>query len=173
MRVVFPTTLLIGRVQMLACKLVGALLVLLSGGIVAWNAARHERVRLQVHDALISLLFFIKGRIDCYAMPADQILREMDKGILADCRCPGQVASIDELLIYVKHYLDPETYRVLQSFGAGLGGGFRDEQIKRCDYYIELLREKRMQLEAELAARVKTNGAIWILCAAGAVILLW
>jgi hypothetical protein len=83
------------------------------------------------------------------------------------------VDSIEALLPHVKSYLDPETYRVLQSFGAGLGSGFRDEQIKRCDYYIELLREKRTQLESELPARVKTNGAIWMLCAAGAVILLW
>ncbi len=158
---------------MLAFKLIGALLVLASGTGLAVGAARYERTRLQVHDALISLLFFIKGRIDCYAMPVEQIMLGMDKGILADCRCPGQVDSIEALLPHVKVYLDPETYRVLQSFGAGLGGGFRDEQIKRCDYYIELLREKRMQLENELPARAKTNGAIWILCAAGAVILLW
>lgn len=158
---------------MLACKIAGALLVLASGICLAVGASRFERSRLQVHDGLISLLFFIKGRIDCYAMPADQILLEMDKGILADCKCPGQVESIEALLPHVKPYLDPETYRVLQSFGQGLGGGFRDEQIKRCDYYIELLRQKRMQLESELPARVRTNGMIWILCAVGAVILLW
>lgn len=158
---------------MLAIKLAGALLVLASGIGFAIGAARYERTRLQVHDALISLIFFIKGRIDCYAMPVEQIMLEMDKGILADCRCPGQVESIEALLPHVRSYLDPETYRVLQSFGAGLGGGFRDEQIKRCDYYIELLREKRMQLESELPARARMNGVIWILCAAGAVILLW
>lgn len=158
---------------MLAFKIAGALLILASGTGLAIGAARYERARLQVHDALISLIFHVKGRIDCYAMPAEQIFLEMDKGILADCRCPGQIDSVEALLPYVKGYLDPETYRLLQSFGAGLGGGFRDEQIKRCDYYIELLRQKRMQLEATLAARVKTNGAIWILCAAGAVILLW
>ena len=158
---------------MLAFKIVGALLVLASGAGRALGAARYERARLRVHDALISMIFYIKGRIDCYAMPVEQIMRTMDKSILADCRCPGQVDSIDALLPHVKSYLDPETYRVLQSFGAGLGGGFRDEQIKRCDYYMELLREKRMQLESELPARAKTNGVIWILCALGAVILLW
>ena len=158
---------------MLAFKLVGAALVLASGTGLAVGAARFERVRLQVHDALISLLFFIKGRIDCYAMPAEQIMLEMDKSILADCRCPGQVDSIRALLPHVQSYLDPETYRVLQSFGEGLGSGFREEQIKRCEYYIELLRDKRLQLEAQRAARAKTNGAIWILCALGAVILLW
>ena len=158
---------------MLAFKLIGALFLLASGVGLAVGAARVERARLQVHDGLISLIFFVKGRIDCYAMPAEQILLEMDKGILADCRCPGQVDSIEALLPHVKSYLDPETYRVLQSFGQGLGSGFRDEQIKRCDYYIELLRQKRMQLESELPARARTNGMIWILCAVGAVILLW
>lgn len=158
---------------MLVCKMMGALLVLASGTGLALGAARYERARLRVHDALISMIFYIKGRIDCYAMPVEQIMRTMDKSILADCRCPGQVDSIEALLPHVKSYLDPETYRVLQSFGAGWGSGFRDEQIKRCDYYIELLREKRTQLESELPARVKTNGAIWMLCAAGAVILLW
>ena len=158
---------------MLVFKIAGALLVLACGAGFALGAARYERARLQVHDGLISLLFFIKGRIDCYAMPAEQILLEMDQGILADCKCPGQIDSIEALLPHVKSYLDAETYRVLQAFGQGLGGGFRDEQIKRCDYYIELLRQKRMQLESELPARVRTNGMIWILCAVGAVILLW
>ena len=158
---------------MLAFKIAGAVLTLASGTGLAVGAVRYERARLQVHDALISLIFYIKGRIDCYAMPVEQIMLGMDKSILADCRCPGQVESIEALLPHVKPYLDAETFRVLQSFGAGLGGGFRDEQIKRCDYYIELLREKRMQLESELPARARTNGVIWILCAAGAVILLW
>ena len=158
---------------MLVFKVAGALLVLASGAGLAVGAVRYERARLQVHDALISLIFFIKGRIDCYAMPVEQIMLEMDKSILADCRCPGQVESVEALLPHVKPYLDPETFRVLQSFGAGLGGGFREEQIKRCDYYMELLREKRMQLEAELPKRARTNGVIWMLCAAGAVILLW
>lgn len=158
---------------MLACKIIGALLVLASGTGLAVGAARYERVRLQVHDALISMLFYIKGRIDCYAMPVEQIMLGMDKSILAECRCPGQVESVEALLPHVKSYLDPETYRVLQSFGAGLGSGFRDEQIKRCDYYMEILREKRMQLEVGVSARARTNGVIWILCALGAVILLW
>lgn len=158
---------------MLAFKIAGALLVLASGTGLAVGAVRYERVRLQVHDALISLIFFIKGRIDCYAMPVEQIMLTMDKSILADCRCPGQVESIEALLPHVQSYLDPETYRVLQSFGEGLGSGFRDEQLKRCDYYMELLRQKRMQLEESLGARVRTNGVIWILCALGAVILLW
>lgn len=158
---------------MLAFKIAGALLVLASGTGLAVGAVRYERVRLQVHDALISLIFFIKGRIDCYAMPVEKIMLTMDKSILADCRCPGQVESIEALLPHVQSYLDPETYRVLQSFGEGLGSGFRDEQLKRCDYYMELLRQKRMQLEESLGARVRTNGVIWILCALGAVILLW
>ena len=158
---------------MLACKIAGAILLLASGTGLALGASRFARNRLLVYDGLISLLFFIKGRIDCYAMPVQEILRTMDKGILADCRCPGEIDSIDELLLHVKPYISPETFRVLRTFGQGLGGGFRDEQIKWCDYYIELLRQERMQLEGELPVRAKTNGMIWILCAVGAVILLW
>lgn len=158
---------------MLAFKITGAVLLIASGIGIAIGASRFERKRLQVYDGLISLIFHVKGRIDCYAMPVEEIMRTMDKGILADCRCPGQISSIDQLLVHVQPYVTPETLRILQAFGAGLGGGFRDEQIKRCDYYIELLRTSRMQLEAELPARAKTNGMIWILCALGAVILLW
>ncbi len=158
---------------MLVFKIAGALFLIASGIGVAIGATRFERCRLQVYDGLISLIFHIKGRIDCYAMPVEEILRTMDKGILADCRCPGEITSIDELLPHVRPYVTPETLRVLQAFGQGLGGGFRDEQIKRCDYYIELLRSTRMQLEADLPTRAKTNGMIWILCAVGAVILLW
>lgn len=158
---------------MLVFKIAGTLFVLASGACLALGAARFERCRLQVYDGLISLIFFIKGRIDCYAMPVDEIMRTMDKGILADCRCPGQVESVEQLLLHAQPYLTAQTRRVLQGFAQGLGGGFRDEQIKRCDYYIELLRAERMQLETEVPARARASGALWILCAVGAVILLW
>lgn len=158
---------------MLIFKIAGAVLLLASGIGVSIAAARYERCRLQVYDGLISLIFHIKGRIDCYAMPIEEIMRTMDKSILADCRCPGEIGSIEGLLPHVRPYVMPQTLRVLRAFGQGLGTGFRDEQIKRCDYYIELLQNTRMQLEAELPARAKTNGMIWILCAVGAVILLW
>lgn len=158
---------------MLACKLAGAILLLASGTGLALGASRFSRNRLSVYDGLISLIFFIKGRIDCYAMPVQEILGTMDKGILADCRCPGEIGSIDELLMHVRPYVTPQTLRVLRTFGQGLGSGFRDEQLRRCDYYIELLRQERMQMESELPMRARTNGMIWILCAVGAVILLW
>ena len=158
---------------MLVFKIVGSLFLIASGIGVAIGAARYERCRLQVYDGLISLIFHIKGRIDCYAMPVEEILRTMDKGILADCRCPGEITSIEQLLPHVRPYVTPETLRVLQAFGQGLGGGFRDEQIKRCDYYLAALESLRDRHTLQLPARLRARAALCICGAFGLAILLW
>ena len=59
---------------MIAYKIIGGLLILGTGGYIALAVNRFERRRLRVLDAYISLLYYIKGQIDCYALPVGDIL---------------------------------------------------------------------------------------------------
>ena len=60
------------------CKLVGSLILLFAGGYVSVAITRFERRRLRVLDGYISLIYYIKGQIDCYAMPLPAIMASAD-----------------------------------------------------------------------------------------------
>ena len=55
-------------------KLLGTLILLGAGGYVSLAMNRFERRRLSVLDGYLSLIQYIKGQIDCYAMPLTDIL---------------------------------------------------------------------------------------------------
>ena len=67
------------------CKLVGSLILLFAGGYVSVAITRFERRRLRVLDGYISLIYYIKGQIDCYAMPLPAIMASADPAVLAAC----------------------------------------------------------------------------------------
>ena len=60
------------------CKILGSFFLLCAGGYAAVAVTRFEHRRLRVLDGYISLLYYIKGQIDCYAMPMPDILAKAD-----------------------------------------------------------------------------------------------
>ena len=165
-------------------KIFGGVLLLLAGCYIALMVVRFEKRRLRVMDGYISLLFYIKGQIDCYATPVSDILKGVDPYIIADClgisthnvnQNSIQVSNIGlyDLLSESGSYLEPETRRLLGSFTNELGGCFREEQLRRCDYYIEALTEERSKLNESVPVRMRVNSILCVCCAIGAAVLLW
>ena len=149
------------------------------------SVSRFERRRLRVLDGYISLLYYIKGQIDCYAMPLADILARADPALIAACLgvetgqlspSPGIRAGGDALPALLREsrlYLDPECERLLTTFAGELGTTYRAEQVSRCSYYIEALTRERGRLADTLPARLRTCGTLCICCAVAAAVLLW
>ncbi len=170
-------------------KILGGLILLVAGGYVSIAIGRFERRRLQVLDGYISLIYYIKGQIDCYAMPLADILAHADPTVLAACmgmddaqggRAPlvlsAMAAEEAPLPAMVKEshiYLEPESERLLTTFVGELGHTFRSEQVARCDHYIHALSEERRRLYDTLPARVRVGSVLCLCCAIGAAVLLW
>ena len=166
-------------------KLLGALLLLLSGGYVSLEVGRYERRRLRVLDGYVALIVYIKGQIDCYAMPLNDILARADPLLLADCMgaegpAPFAFTELAEgegilqaLLAESRPYLDPESERLLTGFVGELGTSFRAQQVARCAYYQEALTEERRKLYEALPARRRICGTLCLCCALGAAVLFW
>lgn len=164
-------------------KLLGSLLLIGAGGYVALALARYERKRVSVLDGYLSLLHFIRGQIDCFAMPIGQILADADPTILAACRGQGYAASasgagrsvpsLPLLLRESRGYLGPESERLLAGFAHELGHTHREEQVRRCDYYLSALGEQRARLADTLSARIRTGGALCLSFALAVAVLLW
>ena len=166
-------------------KIIGTIFLMLTGGYVSLSISRFERRRLEVLDAYISLIYYIKGQIDCYAMPLGDILACADPTLIAAClgvdiRGRGQIppekmaaVPLPELLQESRLYLDPESERLLTTFTGELGTVHRAEQVARCDYYIEALTRERNKLADALPARLRTSGTLAVCCAIAMSLLLW
>ena len=151
-------------------KLIGSLLIALAGMSLAAAYCRFEKKKLNVLDGFISLLFYIKGQIDCYSLPLDKILSSVSEDILQSCNCREKPDSIEQMIKNSKIYLEDESMRLLNAFSAEFGSTYK---LKRCDYYIQALSEQRRRLSDDLPAKSKIGSALCICSSLGIMIILW
>lgn len=165
-------------------KVIGCIILLGAGGYISVAVTRFERRRLRVLDGYISLIYYIKGQIDCYAMPIADIFARADPVLIATCLglepdtpfyagIPSDGRPLSAMVRESRLYLEPESERLLTTFTGELGSTYRTEQVARCDYYIEALTEERKKLNDTLPARLRTCTVLCLCCALGAAVLLW
>ena len=154
-------------------KLLGALLVLSVGVFQAFVSVQYEKKRLTVVDGWIDLILYIRGQIDCYLMPLDDILSNGDRALFEACMSPSNAADLPAILEASGIYLDGEAKHTLESFVREIGTGYRDEQIKRCDFFISSLRVQREKIAAALPIRTRLCATLCICLSLATAILLW
>lgn len=162
-------------------KVIGCIVLLIAGGYVSLAVVRFERRRLRVLDGYISLIYYIKGQIDCYAMPLVEILAHADPTLIAASLGLESASTLPALppaplptmVQESRLYLEPESERLLTTFTGELGSALRGEQVARCEYYIQALTEERKKLSDTLPARLRVSCVLCMCCATLAAILLW
>lgn len=154
-------------------KILGAVLVLCVTALSAYRTTRLERARLATLDAWLSLLYFVRGQIDCFARPLDEILLYADKSVLEALGCCTAVPHLSTLLESSRERLDSETLHILKDLLGELGSTYREEQVRRCDYYLKLLQAQRERISAQLPARIKLCVTLHLCLALGAAVVLW
>ncbi len=158
----------------MAYKIIGALILFLSG---LWGArllnARAEAV-LRQSEAILSLLRVVKLRVDCYAEALPEILSSISPEILRDCgyRADGAPRDFDQLLIGCA-VLDEESVSALREFASEFGRGYRDEQVRACSYTISRVEARRETLAVALPMEKKRNITLCLTLGLGAAILLF
>ncbi len=154
-------------------KFIGSALLALSGACASVSLCRYCHRRLEAIEGFIALIFYIKGQVECYARPICEIMATLSPEILRDCGCPTGASSLEELISESKIYLDRESYRLLSAFAQEFGTVFREEQSKRCDYYIALLGERRALISSRLLPEMRAGSAVVLCASLCLVILLW
>lgn len=155
-------------IKLLGCMLLGG-----TGVILAISICRYFRRRLDTLDGFISFIQYIKGQVECYARPIGDIMTSLPPEILTDCNCPMGASSIEELIEESRIYLDRDTLRQVNAFATEFGSIFREEQTKRCDHYLSVLRERRAQLADKLIGEIRSACALSIGLSMCLMILLW
>ncbi|MBQ8432213.1 MAG: hypothetical protein IJX28_04950 [Clostridia bacterium] len=153
-------------------KLLGSLLLLVAGLGLAHMERLRGKHRLAVLDAWIALLLFIRNQIDCYLRPLEEILSHPHAPSLpygSRPAAPTLAAWIDASL----PDLEPEAQRLLKALAEELGGSYRTEQLRRCDYYLSALQGLRAKQAEGLSARARATTALCICSALGVAVLLW
>ena len=158
---------------MIGTKLVGTLVLLTVGGSFAHLSAKSERRRLSVLDAWIELLLTVRNEIDCYLRPIDEILHGCDPRLRRACTAGEDGESLAALLRSASAYTDDETRRLLEKFSREVGSTYREEELRRCEFYIHALQARRDALATALPLRIKLAVTLSLSAALGTVILLW
>lgn len=154
-------------------KFLGALLILAVGVFAAFVSVQYEKKRLSVVDGWIDLILYIRSQIDCYLMPLDDILSGGDRALFEACMSPSNAADLPAILEASGIYLDGDGKRLIESFVREIGAGYREEQIKRCDFFISSLRTQRERIAAQLPLRTRLCATLCICIALATAILLW
>ncbi len=158
---------------MMTIKLLGSLFFGISGVIMAIAYSRFQTKKLTTIDGFISLLFYIKGQIDCFLRPRSDILSTLPAEVFCACNCPHGAETLEEMVDASRIYLDEESLRLVSSFASEFGSTFRDEQLRRCDYYISALSEERKRVFSSVNSKSRAGSALWICACIGIIILLW
>ena len=158
---------------MITWKLLGVLLLLGTGVLSSKTLSYYERKRVAILDGWLDLIYHIRTQIDCYLTPVEQIFAEASPALLRACMGDRNVKNPTQLLKCSRLYLNEESANLLEAFGREIGCCYREEQVKRCDYYLSALRNQRDQQSAKLPARLRAHGALCLCGAFGLAILLW
>ena len=151
----------------------GAILVVLCGAAGAFVLNSGASSALKQTESFIGWIRFIKTQIECFSMPISEILRICPSDVSDGCGYTCSIAA-ENAADFIKkcRICDLETKRQLDRFCAGIGKGYREEQTAFCDYYIELLENRRKMLSDQLPTRKKLNSVLCLSSALAVVILL-
>ena len=154
-------------------RIVGALLLGLSGFACAYTMNSSADISFKQLEGLIAFMRFIRIQIECFSLPASEIICRCDRELLTECGYGGDgaIKNFEELFdrISIK---DEIVRKLMRDFSKGFGKGYREEQLKECDYYIDRLCEQRERVARDLPKRKKVNSTLCISSALALIILL-
>jgi hypothetical protein len=133
------------------------------------SAARLTLARI---EGVLMLVRHIRSEIECFSMPLPSAFARCPHAVYEKCGYTRQSppSSFSELIDGCAQ-LDGECLSILVRLADGLGKGYKDDQLALCDYYLELLEDRRAVLGSQLPMKMKRNGAL-CLCGALAVVIL-
>lgn len=156
-------------------RIAGAAVLVFSGFLCSHIMNSALSKKFEQIEALIMLMRFIKIQIECFGLPASEIIERCDKNMLFLCgmRDGENIPNNFEQFFKYCDVRDKETKDILLAFASGFGKGYRAEQIKECDYYLELLCDRRERIYDELPKQKKINSTLCVSSVLAVVILLF
>ena len=157
-------------------KLIGGILLVLSGVIGAEVLNARAAVALDRVDGWISFLRYARRMVECYALPEEAILSRAEGTMLTACGYSGDMPPRDFRTMIAACAdggdLTESARAALCRFVSAYGQGYRDEQMRICDDTLLALGEERELLSSALPAQRQKNTTFAVAGAIGLAILL-
>ena len=136
-------------------KTLGLLFILGSGILTSVMLTRFEQKRCRQAEGFLALLRHVRLQIDCFGTPIAGILASLDDQFYAVLGTPCAPADLNALLAQTPLLVDREYAQLLWDFAACLGTGYREEELRYCDYYLARLAPLAQKTRDELQKRTR------------------
>ena len=153
-------------------KIIGVLIIIFSSLVIAFElSVRVDKVARNV-SSLRALLEYTKNMIECYSLPASEILRRSDEHLLLDCGYRKNSPARDFYeLICNSDIPDAEAKDILSAFARDFGKSYRADELSRCALYLDKIRSREQKLIKESAKKKRLIFTVAI-CSSLAVVIL-
>ncbi len=157
---------------MLFTKGLGIALLAACGVFCGILMAIFERKRCLQAEGFLDLVRNIRLQIDCFGTPVARILSSLDKKLYVALGAPCDCNDLDELLCKTVLLVDTEYVKLLRDFATSLGTGYREEELRYCDYYLARLEPLAQKTREELEKRTRLALLVPPALAAALILLL-
>lgn len=158
---------------MLFTKGLGITLLLLCGVLCGVLLVRFERARCLQAEGFVDLIRHVRLQIDCFGTPVSGILATLDESLYVTLGAPRGCADLEALLTGTLLLVDRDFGKLLRDFAASLGTGYREEELRYCDYYLERLAPLAQRMRDELEKRMRLALVLPLALSAALILLLW
>lgn len=153
-------------------KIIGSLIIIFSSVMIANSMNKKIDRSISSVSALRALFEHTKNMIECYSLPASEILRRLESsclfalGYLKD-ELPRDFFELE------KHSQieDTEAREMLVAFSKDFGKSYRADELLRCSLFVERARAREQKLIKDAIKRKKVNLTVAI-CSALSIIIL-
>ena len=153
-------------------KIMGVLIIVFSAIMIALNLSQKTDATAKSVSALRCILEHAKNMIDCYSLPASEILCGLDFSLFSSCGYSKNTHPLSfEEFVKNANILDKEADELMRAFAEGFGKGYRRDELLRCSSYLEKMRSREQKLIKE-AAKKKNMIFTVAICASLAVVIL-
>lgn len=154
-------------------RIIGAIIIFFSSLMIAYSLSSKIDRDIKAASALRTVLERTRSMIECYSLSASEILRRIDRAVLADCGVPtGCVPkSFSELVVNVD-VADTEMRELMLGFAKDFGKSYRADELSRCSLYLEKMRAREQKMIKESAKKKKVIFTVAICSSLAAVILM-
>lgn len=158
---------------MLFVKSAGALALFFCGALTGAMLCGFEKKRCRQANAFLLLIRHIRVQIECFNAPVERILHTLDPRVRAELCAPPEARDMPELLEKTPLFLPRELCLALREFAAALGTGYKEDEIRFCEYCAARIEPLVLKLNEELEKRVKLAVLLPLSLACVLILLLW
>lgn len=122
----------------------GSSLVFASSLAAASSVVSGKRKRIRHTEAILGLFSHVRSNIEYFLTPVDGIFADFRNDALESCGFSRVLreSGIDAAVRSNTASFSPQTGELLLSFSSSLGKGYKEEQLRLCDYFREKVSEE-------------------------------